>query len=887
MVEMSNPNSQPCDATNHSSNESVSHRTVQQNGPHVLDANYIEHKIKNLLNEDHQDEKIHSNRSDKTDEIHTSKHVVLSGILATEDSCNAVDHKITLAETRSIPDKVSQQDLSFNGKINSLRVSDANTSSATQLTGNSATKTTNVKVCLEKLNESFELLTKEDNSLMHYNNEKSPDLFADEDDDKSESLAEMPKSDEEDERDNEKLKSSAAFSSCVNDPVGRVEQSILRRLQASLSGILPPPSVTHMHIDANRMLNLYRENEATFFYRNSNTNEISARQTSEAGGYLNKPTHSEAELRDINWPQLLKIRAHGLHYNRSTVTEKIELLGLKYVDRYIGAETSTTFSANRSPSSTRKRNLRLKMLSQSPGSRLSHLARRRAVFSSANLINSSSLGSSSASSSGRLCNRQILLDPKKSDNRRKNKGRTPKRRTPGRRKTPKRKTPGSSAKKRTLSLPVAKPTTTNRETSKRALFQSPPSDASKAAMSAINDLVAKGSSVAASKVQKSKRALFSPPKRAHRFSSVSNGQSDLSVKESLMSSNRYGSTNNIDNLRDDTDTTLPTSSSGKRRRPTDDDDELRLQQRSEKLPRLDSVNEEDLTPRSLKLARSQSFCIGSQNMNTKSASEKSFCGRSLFRANSEVTFPDSVSRPITVLTENHKKKLLWAVSQALQSKQITVKHEQFKQHASNLARIVKRLFLEFNDQTISSTSEKMLRLANKHVYDVIQGRNVDDIYLKEKTRIMNAKNLTKLQGYIAPEEYEQRKQFLQRSSSTSHLILDNSHDSSMCASTSQLGQLSQSSIFSQSLESINQLSQSSLRKSQLTGGVEATALRENIDSEQRQKSAQKQVSFSGKDQKNVSPYADQKPGSQKKAKLLVGGALTSSILKAKRQISFE
>lgn len=45
----------------------------------------------------------------------------------------------------------------------------------------------------------------------------------------------------------------------------------------------------------------------------------------------------------------------------------------------------------------------------------------------------------------------------------------------------------------------------------------------------------------------------------------------------------------------------------------------------------------------------------------------------------------------------------------MQSKQISVKHEQFKTYASNLARVVKRLFLEFNDQTVASTSEKLLR----------------------------------------------------------------------------------------------------------------------------------------------------------------------------------
>lgn len=173
------------------------------------------------------------------------------------------------------------------------------------------------------------------------------------------------------------------------------------------------------------------------------------------------------------------------------------------------------------------------------------------------------------------------------------------------------------------------------------------------------------------------------------------------------------------------------------------------------------------------------------------------------------------------------------------------------------------------------------RLANKNVFDVIQGRTVDDIYQREKTRLLNARNHTKLQGYIAPEEYEQRKQLMRRSTSTSTLL----SESSSLADSSQL-LLSQSSVFSQSSEFLNQLSQTTTT----AAAAAASVLRENIDSELRQKSsAQKQVSFSGKDQKNLSPYADQKGngGSHAKAKLLVGGGATPSILKAKRQISFE
>lgn len=848
----------------------------------LVDSVYIENKIKSLLSQEDR-ESLSKDATSAQEATELPKPAPIGGILTAEDSCNAVDNKISSED--SVSNELAPEELSFNGKIKGLNMDNNSRGESTTAT--------NSKVNREKLNESFELLTKENSSLMHYNNEKSPDLFADDDDEEEEE--DPSKSDTEDVEEDKSFNVSITGNASTMGQVDQMERAILKRLQTSLSGVLPPPSVTYSRIDVDRMITLYKEHEANFCYRE--TDAVTATiDDSESEmptcGSMNKPTHTMAELQQMDWPQLLQLRAHGVCYNRSTVTEKIELLGLKYIDRYVGSETASTFNVPRSPSSAKKRNLRFKMLNQSPGSRLSHLARRRAVFSSANLLNTSHGSASAASTSSsqpsafRLCNRQILIDPKKSNNRRKNKGRTPKRRTPGRRKTPRRKTPGSSAKKRsTLSLPVAKPaaSTVSRETSKRALFQSPPNEA-KASTSSSTTI----SSATASRVQKSKRALFSPPKRALRFSSVSGSRPDLSVKESLLSSSsqRYGSTNNIDTLPDYGLRNLATGESidlgessvnGKRRREDDCD------QRTGKMPRIDSslaaINEEDLTPRSIKMARSQSFCVGSQNLSTKSASETSFCGRSLFRANSEVAFPDSnPARPVTVLTENHKKKLLWAVSQALQAKQISVKHEQFKTYASNLARVVKRLFLEFNDQTVASTSEKLLRLANKNVFDVIQGRSVDDIYLREKTRILNARNLTKLQGYIAPDEYEQRKQLMRRSTSTSTLL----SETSSLADGSQQMLLSQSSVFSQSSEFLNQLSQTQATTA-------ASVLRENIDSELRQKSsAQKQVSFSGKDQKNLSPYADQKGnGSHVKTKLLVGGGTTPSILKAKRQISFE
>lgn len=96
---------------------------------------------------------------------------------------------------------------------------------------------------------------------------------------------------------------------------------------------------------------------------------------------------------------------------------------------------------------------------------------------------------------------------------RKEKPLTPKRRIMGgARRTPNRRTPGSkkkSAKKLPLILPTA--STATRETSKRALFLSPTQE---------NVQPAKSTSEHTIRAEKSKRALFSPPRRLER--SISN-----------------------------------------------------------------------------------------------------------------------------------------------------------------------------------------------------------------------------------------------------------------------------------------------------------------------------------------------------------------------------
>lgn len=76
-------------------------------------------------------------------------------------------------------------------------------------------------------------------------------------------------------------------------------------------------------------------------------------------------------------------------YNRNNAVEEFESLTSKLCERYIGAETQSTCTvwfSKPPPGSAKKRSLLARRNSgQSPGKRLSHLTRRRKVFSSANL----------------------------------------------------------------------------------------------------------------------------------------------------------------------------------------------------------------------------------------------------------------------------------------------------------------------------------------------------------------------------------------------------------------------------------------------------------------------------------------------------------------------
>ncbi|XP_022226250.2 uncharacterized protein LOC111076674 [Drosophila obscura] len=822
--------------------------------------------------------------------------------LMEDNSCNAVDMAVSVtAETAVTTTTTDSSCLSFDGKIKSLTERPAEEEEQP----GPSTADPRLPTVLE---------TSLNTSQHKYNNERSPDLFADSDDDaengdqvpykaQARTLEDLPEVLEESQCVSdvrarrsltaptessfvdEQTQDASTSQLNANDPRShflencRRERELYRRIRRCLQGVRPPPTVTTPDLDVITTVLGMKEQVLNFLCQEPSTSVASIAESDISNSSsLFKPTHSLSDAQNMGWREVLGVRQHGLSYNLNKAAEQNEYLSMSVVDRYVGVETATSYV--RSPSSAKKRNMRMKMLTQSPGNRLSHLAKRRAIFSSANLAtNSLKLNSSIGP--------QILLDTKKVRNKRKA---TPKRKTPGSKKKA-RKTPTSSARKRLCRTDLIKPGP-SRETSKRALFQSPAKTLQQQLMPPKPIFKPE----IANRVEKSKRALFSPD---HQGSSSSNHL------ETLL----------------------------KRKRNACDDEDAELASQSRKLFRVDSSGASGLTPRALKI-KSQSFCIGAGSstaahqqrvlQSTVSASgSNARLGLGLSGSSSNLATCSSIGTPLlhklqrahsemsgtpnSSMTDNQRKKLLWAVSQALQEKKITSKHESFRQLAADLTRVVKRIFQEFYLGQTTSNSETLLRLAKKFAYSVIVGKNSDDVYMNARSQESEAKRLssTRLSGYIGPEEFAQRKLLLSQATScssqqsisqqTSHSIhnlfgSENSIDTfgmsqtTACTDTqsSLMDRISEDLFSKEQQQPIrpNPALQNSSSKSNL-GGL---ALRENVDGELR-RSAQK--NFTGKDQRNISPYyGGGSNGSARKFQVPPNSSHSSGV-KAKRQISFD
>lgn len=304
-----------------------------------------------------------------------------------EDSCNAMDLNISChaaASSSVIESSNLNIDLSFNGKISEMNSTtihndDNNKKEEEKFEYPNQFEVLSPNKSKEEdeneeeriRNESFELLKKEDSSKMILVNEKSPEVVEDNDDDDEETdevqdlPIEIPKTED-------LLEISTETKSLID-----CDTFIFNRLHNSLSEHCPPPSIKALPLSLSEMLATYKQN--------LDKEPVSAINSSS----LFIPSHPLTEVLTTEWPQLAEIKAHGIMYNRSTNCEEIELMRLRYTDKFVRAETTSSYTHKNGPTSAKKRIEKLKCLAQSPGRRLSHLANRRKIFSSANLKSTS------------------------------------------------------------------------------------------------------------------------------------------------------------------------------------------------------------------------------------------------------------------------------------------------------------------------------------------------------------------------------------------------------------------------------------------------------------------------------------------------------------------
>lgn len=321
-----------------------------------------------------------------------SKHYILnnsSGMTFNhqlEDSCNAMDLNISC----NIQKDSTNLDLSFNGKIPELTTTGTDDSNQLEtvsheklvdiekLTSTSCDATANLAdrnedECAnnadeedeesdsEKLrNESFELLKQEDTTkmLLISKSEKSPDVV---NDTVSDSNDEGMDDDEQHETDLIQEQSDVTTAnikdeSTIDITTRRIptlkdhDDFLFNKFQTSLSELCPPPSIATLPLSLSEIIAIYKKNsekpQETFASVKSNSMFI--------------PSHPLNEAISMEWPQVAEVKAHGIMYNRSTDCEHIEFMTVKYVERFIKAETSSSYNHKVGPASAKKKVERLK-----------------------------------------------------------------------------------------------------------------------------------------------------------------------------------------------------------------------------------------------------------------------------------------------------------------------------------------------------------------------------------------------------------------------------------------------------------------------------------------------------------------------------------------------
>lgn len=298
---------------------------------------------------------------DSTKEVSSFSHQL-------EDSCNAMDlnischHQIANEETNNI-------DLSFNGKITEITEKESCTEDTQlecipqfELLPEEEQKNGQDDIAVnadedeeEKIrNQSFELLKKEDSSKMILVNEKSPEVEADiyesSENEEAQQGEEIYVAGSSDTIVDTSIEKSEMCEDVTHKTLEETDIFIKTNIQSSLSELCAPPSITTLPLSLSEMLTTYKQNMSK------------EPTTSIKSNSLFIPSHPFNEIMLMEWADLLKVKAHGITYNRNTDCEEIELMRLRYTDKFIRAETISSFTHKIGPTSAKKRVEKLRYL---------------------------------------------------------------------------------------------------------------------------------------------------------------------------------------------------------------------------------------------------------------------------------------------------------------------------------------------------------------------------------------------------------------------------------------------------------------------------------------------------------------------------------------------
>nr|CAD7442571.1 unnamed protein product [Timema bartmani] len=597
----------------------------------------------------------------------------------------------SIAKTSTVSCKIPE--ITINTKVSQLLVNDSSSSKSElslesskimdECCGNSPAKVSEPGFSEDTMNYIFGGMS----TKTPYRYDHSPLLFS---------------SDEENELDNDQEEKELQLEPqelLQEAKIQYYEQSRLNRLQELLQGVPPPPSYTIPQLNVVEMLKQLKDNhELMVSYSSLGIKRKNTGKTIGHSKYLPRTATFEEAI-TASWPESKQCFYHGISYNTSVASEQFELLCQKLAERFVGNEMASSCNVVQSSfqAGTSANHRKRRSTGQSPGRRLSHLARRRQIFSSANLMNRTA-GKLQLSNLSHSCGekRLIMVESRKNENKKNKTGRV-------------------SHTKHMLendshSLPRKVAAT------KRALFKSPPLN---------GKMVPPSSGSLCNTNSDRKRIQYFEEFTSSNTSNVKNHASDSKNNSRALYNNSFSVKNNLllKNCQNKSSNNLKCHVNGNGKRTIA---EFQPLVRRGKCPRkLFQSPDKECKMSNQNILSKNIDTLRTENL--KSIEQIIGKGSTLIEtANIKQGGHLATTSTSGDLSGAHKKKLLWAVAEALRGVGIGLLNPLFRPCASSLARVCRSflpdLITPCNNQYNGSTSERMLKLAQEHVQTVVKNR---------------------------------------------------------------------------------------------------------------------------------------------------------------------